>query len=175
MIRSEFRETLEKQQQVLVSLWGFFFCGIFIYLWIAEFLVAKLGSSTAPSGILRMVLWILGFIDLGTLVWWKKRFLTKEAILGGSKSYKLLQALQGHRSPLEERAAAVVSSYVTSKTVAFAIVEAIAVYGLVLDIVGRYSLDQYLLSLVSGALLLVEFPFKPRLQDLVRAVEKEEQ
>ena len=37
----------------------------------------------------------------------------------------------------------------------FAIIEAIAVYGLVLAIVGRYLLDQYLLSALSLALLLL--------------------
>lgn len=175
MIRPEFREALENQQQVLVLLWAVFFCGIFIYLWIAEFLLAKLGSSTGSpaSELARIIVWVLGFVELGTLVWWKKRSLTKEAILGGSNKYKLLQALQGHTSRLEERAATVVSSYITSKVVAFAIIEAIAVFGLVANIVGRYTVDQYLLSFASGALLVVEFPFKPRLQELLSEVEKE--
>ena len=175
MIRAEFREVLENQQQVLVILWAFFFFGIFVYLWIAEFLVARLGppSGSAASELGRIVIWILSFIELATLVWWKKRSLTTEAILGGVSQHKLLQALRGHSSPVEERAAAVVSSYITSKVVAFAIIEAIAVFGLVVNIVGRHTVDQYLLSLASGALLVVEFPFKPRLQELLSAVEKE--
>ena len=175
MIRPEFREALENQQQVLVFLWAVFFCGIFIYLWIAEFLLAKLGSPTGTSAseLARIIVWALGFVELGTLVWWRKRSLTTAAILGGSNQYKLLQALHGHSSPLEERAAAVVSSYITSKVVAFAIIEAIAVFGLVVNIVGRYTVDQLLLSFASGVLLVMEFPRRPRLQQLLSAVEKE--
>jgi len=175
MIRPEFREVLENQQQVLVILWAFFFLGIFVYLWIAEFLVAKLGppSGSPASELGRIIIWVLGFVELGTLVWWKKRSLTTDAILQAVSQYKVLQALRGHNSPLEERAATVVSAYITSKVVAFAIIEAIAVFGLVVNIVSRHTVDQYLLSLASGALLVVEFPFKPRLQELLSAVEKE--
>lgn len=117
-----------------------------------------------------MVLWLLAFIDLGTFVWWRNRFLTKEAILAGSKKYKTLQVLQAHTTPLEERAAQVVSSYVTSKIVAFAILEAMAVYGFVLALIGGYVRDQYLFSFASGALLLFEFPSKSRLEELLSDV-----
>ncbi len=173
MIRPEFRKALDSQQKVLVVLWVVFIWAIFVYLWIANFILAKSGFSAGSSfsGSARIVLWLLAFLDLGYLVWWKKRFLTKEAILGGSKKFKLLQALQGHKSPLEEQAAGVISSYVTGKIVAFAIVEAVAVYGFVLALVGRYVWDQYLFSIASGVMLLFEFPSKPFLEELLRDVE----
>ena len=173
MIRPEFRKALDGQQQILVVLWVVFVWAIFLYLWIASFILANTGFSAGYSfsGTARVILWLLALLDLGYLVWWKKRFLTKAAILGGSKKFKLLQALQGHNSPLEEQAAGVISSYVTGKIVAFAIVEAIAVYGFVLALVGRYVWDQYLFSIASGALLLFEFPSKYFLEELLRDIE----
>ncbi|MGH7770994.1 MAG: hypothetical protein ACREQA_02010 [Candidatus Binatia bacterium] len=173
MIRPEFRKTLESQQTVLVSLWAAFTIAIFLYLWIAELILAspKFPARVSFSETARMILWLLAILDLGYLIWWKKRFLTKHAILEGSKKFKLLQALQEHKSPLEEQAAGVISSYITGKIVAFAIVEAIAVYGLILALVGRYVWDQYLFSIASGALLLFEFPSKHFLEELLRDVE----
>jgi hypothetical protein len=47
---------------------------------------------------------------------------------------------------------------VTRKIVLFAIIEAIAVYGMILALVGRFLPDQYLLSGLAVVLLIVEFP-----------------
>jgi hypothetical protein len=173
MIRTEFRKSLESQQQVLVVLWAVFVWAIFVYLGITHFILMR--SEFAPGGsyseTLRIVLWVLAFVDVATLVWWRKNYLTKEAILGGVRQYKVLQSLQEHTNTVEERAAAVVSSYVTTKVVLFAIIEALAVYGFVLAVVGRFLPDQYLFSFASLVLLLVEFPSKARLQELLQQVE----
>jgi hypothetical protein len=173
MIRPEFRKALEDQQQILVLLWIFFVGAIFVYLWLTEFILGKSGFSAGSSltETVRIVLWLLAFVDLGTFVWWRNRFLSKKGILGRSKKYKILQVLQEHGTPLEERAAEVVSSYVTSKIVAFAILEAMAVYGFVLALIGGYIRDQYLFSFASGALLLFEFPSKAFLADILRELE----
>jgi hypothetical protein len=80
--------------------------------------------------------------------------------------------LEGHKGQIEERAAAVVSTYVTRKIVLFAILEALAVYGLVLAIVGRFLADQYLLSALSLVLLTLEFPAEKSLEALVREIEQ---
>jgi len=110
-------------------------------------------------------------VDLGYYFFWKKRYLAPQAILHNSRKTKLFGALQEYNGPVEERAAAVVSTFVTRKVVIFAIIEAIAVYGLVLAIVGRYLLDQYLLSALSLALLALEYPTERFLEGLVREVE----
>ena len=173
MIRPEFKEALIKQHQVLVVLWTFFFCALFIYLWISEFVLARPGLSGGSDvySPTRIALWLLVVFDLGTLAWWRRRFLTREGILAEPGRYKILQALQGHTSPLEERAAGAISSYVTSKIVAYAIIEAIAIYGFVLAFVGHHTRDQYLFSLISALLLVREFPSKARLQGLVSEIE----
>ncbi len=88
-----------------------------------------------------------------------------------SQKTKLFRALEEHKGALEERAAAVVSTYVTRKVVLFAIIEAIAVYGLVLALVGHYLPDQYLLSGLSLLLLAYEFPSEKSLKELVLRVE----
>jgi hypothetical protein len=173
MIRPEYREMLQGQHTILVVLWSVFVVAIFLYLWIAHTFLAQrqLAPGSAFSQIARLLMWLLAFFDLATLMWWKRRFLTRAAILGGVKQYKLLQALQGHMGALEERAAAVVSSYVTSKIVAFALIEALAIYGFALVLVSRYFLGQYILSVAGGVLLLVEFPSRRFLEELLGAAE----
>jgi hypothetical protein len=173
MIRPEFKKALEDQQPILILLWIFFFGAIFVYLWLTEFILGKAAFSagSAFAETVRIVLWLLGFVDLGTYIWWRNRFLTREGILARSKKYKVLQVLQEHKNSLEERAAEIVSSYVTSKIVAFAIIEAMAVYGFVLAFIGAYVRDQYLFSFASGALLLLEFPSKAFLNDILRELE----
>lgn len=71
------------------------------------------------------------------------------------------------------RAALVISTYVTRKIVLFAIVETIAVYGLVLALVGGYVLDHYLLSAVSLLLLAFEFPSSQIFGEFIQEIEGE--
>jgi hypothetical protein len=173
MIRAEYREALESQHKILVVLWGVFIGGISLYLWIAKVFLAErqLAMAGSFSQTARFVLWLLALFDVATLMWWKKRFLIPEAILGGAKQYKILQVLQGHKTPLEERAAQAVSSYVTSKIVVFAMVEAVAIYGFAMVLTSRYFLGQYILSAAAAVLLLLEFPSRTFLMELLHEVE----
>lgn len=173
MIRPEYRETLESQQQILVLLWIFFVGAVFLYLWLTEFILRRSGFSAGAAfdETVRIVLWLLAIIDLATFIWWRKRFLAGEAILKGSKKYKILQVLKEHKNRSEERAAEIVSSYVTSKIVGFAIIEAIAVYGFALALIGGHIRDQYLFSFASVALLFLEFPSKAFLEEILREAE----
>jgi hypothetical protein len=176
MIRPEFRKILSDQRGAAVILWSCFMIAIVIYIVIARNVLATPkfagGFSQAPS--VRIGLWILAAIDLGYYIYWKKHYLTSEALLAEAKSTKLLRALEGHQGPIEERAAAVVSTYVTRKTVLFAIIEAVAVYGLILGLAGPYPSDLYLLSAVGWLLLAVEFPFEKSLERLLQTVEGSE-
>ncbi|HTN72299.1 MAG TPA: hypothetical protein VMO00_14560, partial [Methylomirabilota bacterium] len=148
MIRPEFRQLLMDQRGAAVILWSCFMISIVIYIVIAKNVLGnpKYASGLSFAGTARTVLWILVLLDLGYFVWWKKRYLTPEAILDDAKQSKLLRALEEYKGAIEQRAASVVSTYVTRKVVLFAIVEAVAVYGLVLALVGHYFSDQYLLS-----------------------------
>jgi hypothetical protein len=173
MIRPEFRKILCDQRGAAVILWSCFMIAIVIYIIIARNVLATPkfagGFSHAPA--VRLGLWTLALVDLGYYVHWKKRYLGVETLLAEAKSTKLLRAVEGHKGPMEERAAAVVSTYVTRKTVLFAIIEAAAVYGLVLGLAGPYPADLLLLSIVSWLLLIVEFPTEKSLERLLRRVE----
>lgn len=173
MIRPEFKQILMDQRGAAVILWSCFMISIVIYIVIAEHVLANprfaRGFSVAET--LRIVLWALVVVDLGYYAYWKKRYVTPEAMFAESQKTKLFRALEEHKGEVERRAAAVVSTYVTRKVVLFAIIEAIAVYGLVLALVGHYLLDQYLLSGLSLLLLAFEFPSEKSLEELVLRVE----
>lgn len=146
---------------------------IVLYIVIAQNVLAnpKYAKGLSFAETARIVLWFLVLIDLGYYIFWKRRYLTPEAILDKSQKTKLFRALQEYKGAVEQRAASVVSTYVTRKVVLFAIIEAIAVYGLVLGIVGRYLADQYVLSALSLVLLALEYPTERFLEGLLREVE----
>lgn len=173
MIRPEFRTTLLDQRGAAVILWSLFTAALALYLLIARNVLDNpkyaAGLSFAESA--RIMLWILAVIDLVYLFVWKKRYLTREALLARDKQSKLLRALEEHKGPVEERAASVVSTFVTRKIVVFALIEALAVYGLVIAIVGGYRVDQYLLSALTLVLMVIEFPSQKFLADLLQNVE----
>ena len=173
VIRPEFKHILMDQRGAAVILWSCFMISIVIYIVIAEHVLAnpRFARGLSVAETLRIVLWALVVVDLGYYAYWKKRYVTPEAMFAESQKTKLFRALEEHKGTLEERAAAVVSTYVTRKVVLFAIIEAIAVYGLVLALVGHYLLDQYLLSGLSLLLLAFEFPSEKSLEELVLRVE----
>jgi len=162
------------QRGAAVILWSFFMISIVIYIVIAQNVLAnpKYAQGLSFAETARIVLWILVLVDLGYYIFWKRRYLTPQAILDKSQKTKLFRALQEYKGSVEERAASVVSTFVTRKVVIFAIIEAIAVYGFVLAIVGRYLLDQYLLSALSLALLVFEFPWERFLESLLQKIDE---
>ena len=174
MIRPEFRQLLMDQRGAAVILWSCFMISIVIYIVIAKNVLAnpKYAAGLSFAGTARIILWILVLVDLGYFVWWKKRYLAPEAILNDAKQVKLLRALEGHQGYLEQRAAAAVSTYVTRKIVLFAIVEALAVYGLLSALVGRYFIDLYFLSGLSLILLTLDFPSEKSLLEVMRRLEE---
>lgn len=173
MIRPEFRTILLDQRGAAVILWSLFTAAVAIYLIIARSVLdnPKYAAGLSFAETARIVVWILAVVDLGYLYWWKRKYLTQEALLARDKQAKLLSALAEHKGPLEQRAASVVSTFVTRKVVVFAIIEALAVYGLVLAIVGRYLGDQYLLSALTLVLLAFEFPSQKSVSDLLQKAE----
>jgi len=173
MIRPEFRKILLDQRGAAVILWSCFVISIPIYIVIARNVLGNpnLGSNRSFAESARIVLWLLTVVDLGYYVYWRKRKLATAAILRDARSTKLFRALEEFSGPVEEQATRVVSTYVTRKVVIFAIIEAVAVYGFVSAIVGRFVSDLYFLSAISLVLLTIEFPSQRSLGDLLRTVE----
>jgi len=174
MIRPEYRKILLDQRGAAVILWSCFVISIPIYIVIARNILKNpnLGANRALADPARIVLWLLTLVDLGYYVYWRKRNLTAQSIVANARATKLFRALEQFSGALEERAAYVVSTYVTRKVVIYAIIEAIAVYGLVLAIIGRFVADFYVLSALSVALLAAEFPSEKSVDALVRAAEQ---
>ena len=174
MIRPEFKTILLDQRGAAVILWSCFVISIPIYVVISRSVLANPNVGTNPSIATpaRVMFWLLTLVDLGYYVYWRRRNLPPDAIVRDAKATKLFRALEEFRGADEERAAHVVSTYVTRKVVIFAIVEAIAVYGLVLAIVGRFVQDQYWLSALSVALLVIEFPSEKSLDALIHEAEQ---
>jgi hypothetical protein len=174
MIRSEFRKILLDQRGAAVILWSCFVISIPIYIAIARNVLENPNIGTNPSFAepARIVLWLLTLVDLGYYVYWRKRNAATTSILRDARSTKLFRALEEFSGPVEEQAAFVVSTYVTRKVVIFAIIEAIAVYGFVSAIVGRFVSDLYFLSAISLVLLVIEFPSQKSLEDLLGRVEQ---
>ena len=172
MIRPEFKTILLDQRGAAVIIWCFFVISIAVYVFISRHLLANpaFGRGFSYAIAARAVFWLLAFIDIGYYIYWKRR-LAPEVVLREAKTSKRLRALEGYKGGEEERAAAVVSTYVTRKVVLFAIIESIAVYGLILALVGRFLADQYLLSALALILLIVEFPSVKSLSALLHNLE----
>jgi hypothetical protein len=173
MIRPGFRQTLMDQRGAAVILWSVFTIFIVVYIVIAENVLAnpKYARGLWFADTARMILWALAFIDLGYYGYWKRRYLTPAAIAAGSSKTKILRALDSYDGLHEKEAALVVSTYITRRVVLYAIIEALAVYGLLLAIVGRFLADQYALSALSLILMALEFPTQGSLQAVLRKVE----
>lgn len=174
-MREEFRKTLLDQRGAAVILWSGFFISVPIYIFIARHLLTnpRFGANVSVAEPARLALWLLAIIDFGYYIYWRKRNFSPDAIIGTARGTKLLRALEEFNGAVEERAAYVVSTYVTRKVVLFAIIEAIAVYGLVLALVGRFVQDFYLLSALTLVLLAIEFPSAQSIAAVVDAAEHE--
>ena len=178
MIRDEFRRKLEKRHTRLVLLWVNFISADFVYLWVANVQLSFTKGPFAPTffPMARVVLWLLA----GALIWtlhgfWRRRFLTRGTLLVLPAMPKLPRALRNHASAVEERCASVVSLYFIFKLCAIALASSVALSGFVLAFWGHYVTDQYILTFISLALLLYEFPSKVFLRELVREVEIREE
>lgn len=166
-------ELIEKEQKILVIVWGAFLGATGVYLWLPNLLPEQGQALREPSisRIIRAVVWAVVVIEVGFLIWWKKHFLTKEGILGmiGKVGFGV-SLVREHRGSSEERAVKALSQYRVGKVVAFAIAESFALYGSVLAYAGRYVWDQYMLVALCITVLLYLYPSKASLNELMKEV-----
>lgn len=157
MIASEDKEALERQHRTLVLVWAGFLATPVVYL-----ALPRLGaySETIPLGgpsldISRTSLWAIVVVIVGILWWWNQRFLAKEALL---KNYAPKRGTP-------------ISSYAVKKIVAFALAEAVAIYGLILALSGHHLWDQLVLSVIAALFLLYLYPSRAFFDELLREME----
>lgn len=176
MIRPEFKNELLAQQKTLRKIWFAFADAILIFL-AMRYLLPPPSNPEYSAETVRTGLWLVAIVEVAVLAWWKKRYLSKESLFREAAKNRRLKRLPGisqPQSPLEDGAANVISWFWTAKLVAFAFAESLALYGLVLAFLGRYFADQYVLSFISGLLLVQEFPSADAFEGLLKEYEARE-
>ena len=159
MIASEDKEALERQHRTLVLVWVGFLATLAVYLalpWLGSYSEAIPLPLGGPSfDISRTSLWATVVVIVGILWWWNQRFLAKEALL---KNYAPKRGTP-------------IFSYAVKKIVAFALAEAVAIYGLILALSGRHLWDQLVLSVIAALFLLYLYPSRAFFEELLREME----
>ncbi len=176
LLSPQFRQVLFNQRRFLVFLWLALLGLALILPSVRDTLLQHLPprrKNYPYNEFIRILIWAVAFLTTGFLVWSKNRFYSAEAIFQGSKVSRPPQSLRGE-SPMEKGAARVVSYYRARMVAAFVLAETIAIYGLLLNLIGNYFWDQRLLSLLSAALLVFFYPSRPFFEDLVQKCERRE-
>lgn len=153
----EGKRALEDRHRLLILVWAGFAGCLLVYLVLPRFVASSgIFLDDGPfSDVSRTGLWAVAFLIVGILWWWDEKWLTREALLKNDRFTWGTLA----------------SNYAAKKIVAFALAEAIAIYGLLLALIGRYLWDQFVLSGVSAALLIRLYPSQAFFEQLVRDAE----
>src|SRR5439155_26147975 len=98
-----FKQVLMVQPWAVVVVWCCFMISIVIYIVIAEDVLDNplFARGFSVAGTLRIVLWALVVVDLSYYAYWKKRYVTPEAMFAESQKTKLFRALEEHKGALE--------------------------------------------------------------------------
>lgn len=146
-----FRPPADRQRRFLILTWWGSVAALVFYLFLPWFVhLERMPADGEPFPGFRRILWLVAVIQIGVVIYWIQRSLSKEA---------LMRALRG-------TAIDPVAYYTGKQMAAIAIAQSVAVYGLVLALVGGYFYDQYLLTLISGLLLLRQYPPARRFEEL---------
>jgi hypothetical protein len=140
------------KRRAVRSAWYGSMAALFIYLLLPWFISGREITTGEPYRGVRVIFWLVAAIQVGVLFWWTRRFVGKEAVLNAVRGTAL--------DPL--------TYYMGRKIAAIGIAQSVAVYGLVLALVGRYFTDQYMLTALSVALLIRHYPASETFDELER-------
>jgi hypothetical protein len=145
---------MERQKRVLKNAWYASASTLIIYLLLPHFILAshKLPVASNISARLRIVLWLVAFIELVILLGWKRFMLSPERLIAAANNNPTVA----------------LAHYLGKSAAAFAMANSIAVYGLALALVGSYFLDQYILTLIALILLAYLYPSSGTWQRIAR-------
>jgi hypothetical protein len=127
---------------------------LFIGLQIATGLKSPMNKDT--FAILRVVLYAVAFVTLIAT-----RYVRRLVLYGKSKYW---QPAQTPRHPALQR-------YVSAMVISLALSESIGIYGLVLFLLGKNTVDLYLFILVSAGAMVMYRPRKDELLSLAQGIE----
>lgn len=152
----QLRESAGKQEKVLMLTWAGSIAAIVIYLSLPWFVsLQRVSSAAEPYPSLRAILWFLALIQVGAVLFWTRRVLSKEAVLRAVRGTAI--------DPLVY--------YVGKKIAAIGMAQSVALYGFVLALIGRYFWEQYILTLIAGALVICHYPSRHSLDEIKNALE----
>ena len=137
----ENRQATKNQRWALDVTWKGSIAALAVYLVLPWFIRLPGIVDGQPYTRLRIILWVIALVQVGVIFWWE-RTLRKETIS---------TALQG-------TAIDPVAYYRGRKMAAMGMAQSVAAYGFVLALVGGYFWDQYILTLISAALLIRHYP-----------------
>ncbi|WP_321283814.1 hypothetical protein [uncultured Vibrio sp.] len=145
---------LQRGMTTTRGIWFALFASLLVYVIIAPFLFDTAGVSFSQESYrtLRLSLFVCAFLTM-ILTW----FLRKH----------LLTAPQGKKAGNATQHPAV-ARYLSVMMVAMGLSEAIAVYGLVLYVLGKSSQDLYILTLLSAGAMTLYFPKKEEIIELAK-------
>jgi hypothetical protein len=125
-----------------------------IYLLIPWIIAPEKPLFSSGAFLVRPIFWSLVLVEVLFLKWWTRSYLKPRTL---------------PLDPLSEaQIEAAISDTMTKGIIAFAIAESITIFGFILALIGRFFLDQYLLTLVSGILMVQLYPSVRFFDDLIR-------
>ena len=139
------------QPSVIFVIWTINVVLVVIFLLISHVPFRPRPSSNVET--IRWALWFVALVQAGGVLLWGSAFSTKERITQRFASFR------------QEAGASLLSYYISRKIVTLSFIEGIAVYGLILALLGGYLLDQLLLSLLTGILLVLHYPSRSLTQE----------
>ena len=145
------REPAGKQKNILMLTWSGSMAALVIYLLLPWFVSLQgISSGGEPYEGFRTILWFLASIQVGVVLFWTRSVLRKKAVLRAVRGTAI--------DPL--------TYYTGKKTAAIGMAQSIALYGLVLAVIGGYFWDQYILTLIAGVLVIGHYPSRRSLDEI---------
>ena len=176
LLSAEFKQILYNQRRSLVLLWLALFVSVGLFLSMRDYLLQHLPPQRENypyTGLIRICVWVITCITAAFLLWSKNSFYSVEALFRGSSVPALPKTVRGE-TPAEKGAARVVSYYRSRMVAAVALAETIAIFGLLLGLIGDYLWEQRALSLMSGALLILFYPSRAFFEELIQEYQRRE-
>ena len=147
-------QELDKGLLTLKMIWFAMLASLAIYLFVGLQVAPTVRISMDPNtlSVLKTILYVVAFVTL-----FATRYIRKLIL---SRNGQYTQPAQTSRHP-------VLQKYSTAMIVALAMSESIGIYGLVLFLLGKNTMDLYLPLLISAAAMLT---YRPRREEVINLI-----
>jgi len=141
---------------------------LLIYVIIAEFYILEnIKVTFSEILIFRYILYAIAVSEIFLIFILQKLMLQKSSKLPSYLRDSLKQRYQNRETPVDDQEITFSQHLLSTTIITFALCESIAIYGLILFILGKQKQDLYLLVGLSLILMLVFFPNLEKWKDLL--------